>query len=299
VNKVYPGLDQEMISPFLPGIHTHISSEFITTLVHVPDADREKNAESVPSVASAAGINDVTGEAQGSKVSHSFIKPRFRLPFKPLVLAQTNGSVKPSGDESQDIEQVETAVMLTCSGDESQGIEQIKTVAIPVPSTEVEVPLTLAPVMVPQRPTLLQELEKTDSPVLRTVSVRTVSRKRTETTIKTLLFNVVLSMMGMLFAGVIVAIILFATYPIFKIAAFIVLLIALAHIISLQVEMIYRMGKQKFLTTTQLLRSVNKQAIPAEKDARGDIKHLKLIKKDTTTYLRALRGEDLKRDHRQ
>jgi hypothetical protein len=246
-------------------------------------------------------MNDKPGDAQRREGS-LLIKPRFGLPLRSQALPPTNIFTRPllskNGPPSQERAQVDAVPELP--GDEhhqGEEVEQLLTVKMPLlPKDGAH---DLEQIMTLEMATPLNGTAGGDSLVLQTVSINAVAKKRTETTIKTLLFNIVLLIIGMLFVGAVVVIMLFATYAIFKIAAFVVLLIALSHFISVQVKRISRLRQKKFVTATQLLQAIDKKAISKGEDKEEDMDHLKLIKEDTAVYLYALKHKDLKRGHRR
>lgn len=139
------------------------------------------------------------------------------------------------------------------------------------------------------------DVEDDEAVILQTVAISTVEKKRAKKKISALFYNVMIMLLSALVLSFIVAIIIVLSSPLYKAAVFLVFLIVLSYVISLQVKLFYRARQQEFLTVTQMVRVVGKRP----KFSRDkDMKHLTLIKQDTTTFLRAITKKDIKKDSR-
>lgn len=139
------------------------------------------------------------------------------------------------------------------------------------------------------------EVEDDEAVILQTVAISTVEKKRAKKKISTFFYNVMIMLLSALVLSFIVAIIIALSSPLYKAAVFLVFLIVLSYVVSLQVKLFYRARQQEFLTVTQMVQVVGKRP----KSSRDkDMKHLTLIKQDTTTFLRAITKKDIKKDSR-
>jgi hypothetical protein len=134
--------------------------------------------------------------------------------------------------------------------------------------------------------------EDRDASILQTVPIRAVERKRAVKRIRT--FFVAILLVGMLSLGALAAIIFVVPNPTYKAEILIVFLIAFSYVVSVQMKRIDRERQQGYLNMIQFVPMVKKRSLLARSQDE-DMKHFKLIKQDTTAYLRALAMRDLKK----
>jgi hypothetical protein len=134
--------------------------------------------------------------------------------------------------------------------------------------------------------------EDKDASQFDTAPMRAIRRKQAKKQIRTFFANLMVILLGVLFLGLLATITIVITGSVAKIEAFVIFLIALSYITSLQVKHIHLARKQAYLTAPQLLQ-VDKEIPTPSKDE--DMEHLKLIKQDTSTYLHGLVAKDLER----
>ncbi len=154
----------------------------------------------------------------------------------------------------------------------SSGLEQIVTLRIP------KIPKVL-------------NAEDDEAFILQTVSIRTVKKKRARNRARALLTSSVVLLLNILFLSGLIAIIIEVSNIIYKLQMLVVLLIAFSYAASLYLKRIRKARQQKYLTVTQFLQVAKKMRSSSE----DDMKHFKLVKQDTITYLRALNMKDLKK----
>ena len=159
-----------------------------------------------------------------------------------------------------------------------------------IPSTVVE------EVMAWQMPTvpLSLEAEDNDVSILQTVPMHAVERKQVAKKIGTFFVTIALLLVSTLFLGILAAIILILPNPAYKAEILMLSLIVLSYIASAQMKRMDRVRQQVYLNMTQFVQKAKQRSssIQLEDEER---KHFKLIKQDTTAYLRALKIRDLKK----
>ncbi len=138
----------------------------------------------------------------------------------------------------------------------------------------------------------LLDVDDDEASGMQTVSMRAVKKKRARNRVKTAFAGSVLLLMSMLFLSLLVVAIVLMPDLICKVQVLIVLFIAISYVVSVQLKRIRRARQQKYVTVARFLRTVKKGS--SAKD--DDMEHLKLIKQDTMTYLRALTAKQLKKD---
>ena len=125
-----------------------------------------------------------------------------------------------------------------------------------------------------------------------TAPMRIIQRKQAKNKLKTFFTNLMGILLGTLFLGMLVAIIIVITGGVAKIEASIIFLIALSYITSLQIKRIRRARGKNYLTFTQMLQEDNE---PPATSKDVDTEHLELIKQDTSTYLHGLIAKDFEK----
>lgn len=125
-----------------------------------------------------------------------------------------------------------------------------------------------------------------------TAPMRIIQRKQAKNKLKTFFTNLMGILLGTLFLGMLVAIIIVITGGVAKIEASIIFLIALSYITSLQIKRIRRARGKNYLTFTQMLQEDNE---PPATSKYVDTEHLELIKQDTSTYLHGLIAKDFEK----
>jgi hypothetical protein len=138
----------------------------------------------------------------------------------------------------------------------------------------------------------VRKTEDKDASQFDTTPMRAIRRKQAKKQIRTFFANLMVILLGVLFLGMLAAITIVITGSVAKIEAFVIFLLALSYVTSLQVKRIHRARKQAYLTAAQLLQ-VDKETPTLSKDE--DMEHLELIKQDTSTYLHGLVAKDLER----
>lgn len=206
------------------------------------------------------------------------IGPRFTLNVKEQAVISKDEvrsqAIKDQEPHRVSVEAVETILMSTVSPQVVTG---------PVLNS----PLFRAPLIAD-----LAGFEDDDEPVLQTVTIGAVKKKRVRKKIRTFFINCLILFISLLFLAVLVVIVYFMPNLLYKVATLIVFLVACSYVASLQAKRIAYARQQTFLTVTQLVRAVRKVPVDSKDD---DMKHLKLLKQDTMTYLRALTTRDLKK----
>ena len=134
--------------------------------------------------------------------------------------------------------------------------------------------------------------KRADASQFDTAPMRTIRRKRAKKKIRTFFANLMILLLGALFLGMLAAITIVITDSAAKIEAFVIFLIALSYVTSLQVKHIHQTRRQAYLTLSQLLQGT-KEIPTRSKDE--DMEHLELIKQDTSTYLHGLLAKDLEK----
>ena len=140
------------------------------------------------------------------------------------------------------------------------------------------------------------ELQDNEALVLQTVSIQAVIKERTKNKIRNFFSDIALLLYSIFFIGIIVVTIIIVPNSLFKLVSFVALLLVLSHILGVQVRRMHQAKKQRYLNSTQIMRAIKKGSTLPENDNEEDMKHLKLIKEDTMSYLRALRIKGLKED---
>jgi hypothetical protein len=134
--------------------------------------------------------------------------------------------------------------------------------------------------------------EDNDVSLLQTVPIRIVQRKRAVKKIRA--FFVTILLVDILFLSALAAIIVVVPSPTYKAEILMVALITFSYVASIQMKRIDRERQQTYLNAAQFVHTVKRKSAPAQaKDEER--KHFKLIKQDTTAYLRALTTGDLKK----
>jgi hypothetical protein len=140
------------------------------------------------------------------------------------------------------------------------------------------------------------ELQDDEALVLQTVSIQAVIKERTKNKIRNFFSDIALLLYSIFFIGIIVVTIIIVPNSLFKLVSFVALLLVLSHILGVQVRRMHQAKKQRYLNSKQIMRAIKKGSTLSENDNEEDMKHLKLIKEDTMSYLRALRIKGLKED---
>lgn len=138
-------------------------------------------------------------------------------------------------------------------------------------------------------------IEDDDAIVLQTVSISAVQKKRAKKKINTFFNNIVILLLSILFLVLLAIAIILLSNPMYKAVAILLSLVVLSYVVSLQVKFIYRVRQQTFLTVTQMVHAVGKKSTSSR---NRDMKHMTLIKEDTTTFLRAITKKDLNKKAR-
>jgi serine/threonine protein kinase len=123
--------------------------------------------------------------------------------------------------------------------------------------------------------------------MLQTIPLQTFMKERADKGVKIFFTNILLLVSGLIFMGVIVAIGLLAPYPLFKIVAFVAIVIAFSHILSMLVRRIRGTKDELYISVTQAMQRIKKISTSLD-NGNKDMKHLDLIKQATTVYLQAL-----------
>jgi hypothetical protein len=147
----------------------------------------------------------------------------------------------------------------------------------------------------PQSMSEMPHLLNTEDDALKldTVSMQSIHKKRVNKRIGAFFSNVAILIAGLLFLCLLGGIIIVLPNPMYKAVVFLVFLITLSYLASIQMRLRYRAKQDTFLTTTQFVHAVGKKH-PLSKEK--DMGHLTLIKQDTTSFLRAIATKDLKKD---
>ncbi|GLV59318.1 hypothetical protein KDH_61450 [Dictyobacter sp. S3.2.2.5] len=134
-----------------------------------------------------------------------------------------------------------------------------------------------------------------DAIILETVSIRAVKKKQVKKNVSAVFSNIIVLCISILLLGLLAIAIILLSNPLYKAVVFLVSLVVLSYVVSAQVKFIYRARQKTFLTVTQMVRVVGKKST-LSKDK--DMKHMTLIKQDTTAFLRAITKKDLRDDAR-
>jgi hypothetical protein len=131
--------------------------------------------------------------------------------------------------------------------------------------------------------------------LIQTASTNAVKKVGAKERIGTFFANLVFLVLGILFLGAFAILIYEIPILSYKVTALTVFFVAFSYIASAYMKRIDRARHRRSLTVTQTMRAIRKEPAPKEDN---DMDHLKLIKQDTTGYLRAIRKKDLKKEMR-
>jgi hypothetical protein len=125
--------------------------------------------------------------------------------------------------------------------------------------------------------------------------MRVVKEKRVKKKASTFFAILGSQIVSLLFLGGLAYAFILVSDPIYKVDVLLVFLISFSYLLSAQMKMLDRLRPKTkpFLSVTQLVPAIKKTSGEHEDKERA---HFKLIKEDTTTYLRAITRKNLKKD---